>query len=84
MKKKIGKKKNHHANLKSSPRLKRLFSYLRSHGWCSMPVLARYARTLNVGSSVAELRSNGCVVDHRYRGKTETKASKSQYKLVAV
>ncbi len=76
------KKKNHHARLESSPRLQRLFKALKRGQWRSLPVLVKLVRTYNVGTTVAELRSNGFDVKHRYHGKTKSRASKSQYRLV--
>ena len=83
MKKKIGKKKNHHARLENSPRLQRMYKALKSGRWRSLPVLVKLVRTYNVGSTVAELRSNNFDIEHRYDGTTEDGARRSQYRLVS-
>lgn len=92
MKKKIGRKKNHHATLAGSDCLQRA-AFLMSDGkWYGAKEIGDYAGTINTGSRMSELRSNGFVVEQRYNGKTPDRKingvlirgrKKSEYRIVA-
>ncbi len=58
---------SHHARIERSPRLKRVLEVLSDREWHSSLEIAIRAGTVAPGSCISELRSNGYVIDCRFR-----------------
>lgn len=75
----------HFAKLEKSPRLRRLLAYLIERGpeGATTREITLNAEIMAVGTSISELRANGCLINCHFQGRTIEGSSVFRYVLIS-